>query len=156
MASPQGINKLFANNSYRLYDHDPGASTAVVVSPDGGTTKRVADMALFSHFAVVAMSSTLTGAGITKLEIIASESSDMANPVVIRDSGVVAADAVGDYVGLECSAEQLAQEGTDSGKHLRYAAGRLTLANAADEAVVLYVLSGARFPADGLFANFIS
>lgn len=153
MASALSISKLFANAMIQMWDHDPGATSAVICSPDGGTTKRVVDLRDYEGFAVVAMSSTLTGAGITKLEIVASEDSAGAtNLTVVKDSGTVAADAVGDFVALECTAEELAQLDPD----LRYVAARLTCANAADEAVVTYIRHKPRFATSGLTANTIA
>ena len=139
MASPQASQHLGSCLFGALYDHDPGATSATLVSPDGGTTIRYVDMRDYSHFMALAMSSTLTGAGITKAEIVASATIAFSAVTVIKDSGIVAADAVGDYVKLECSAEEIAQEAIGAGVELRYVAVRLTCANAADEAVVAYI-----------------
>lgn len=153
MASPQASSKIFSRDKIEPWDHDPGGTTAAIVTPDGGTTERIVDMRDYESFAVVAMSSTLTGAGITKLEIVASETSDFSGQtIVIKDSGTVAADAVGDYVVLECTAQEVAQEGNDHSTPVdaRYVAGRVTVANAADEAVVIYIRSRARHAQDNL------
>jgi hypothetical protein len=131
-----------------MWDHDPDTASAIMVTPDGGTTDRIVDLKGYGRLVVAAMSSTLTGAGITKLEIVASDSADMStNLTVVKDSGTVAADAVGDWVVQECTAEELAQLSSDGGisPGLRYAAGRLTVANSADEAVVVYVRCEAVF-----------
>lgn len=131
----------FIRSSIKIekWDHDPGATTAIVVSPDGGTTKRVVDMALVKNLAVAAMLTVPAAGAITLLEIIASESSDMASPEIIKTSGVIAADATGDWAVLECDAAELAQAGAETSKELRYAAGRLTISNAGAEAEVTYV-----------------
>lgn len=141
MASPTATEHIGSQQLVQMWDHDPGGTSATVVSPDGGTTVRSVDMRDYYVFGVGAMSSTLTGAGITKLEIIAATDSAMsANVTVIKDSGTVAADAVGDWVFQECTAAEVAQEGADGAiTGLRYVAGRITVANAADEAVVIYV-----------------
>lgn len=144
MPSPQASQKFLSRHFVRSYDHDPGATTAVLVSPDGGTTIRYLDMKEYHEFVCSAMSSTLTGAGITKLEIVASATTAFSSVVVIKDSGTVVGDAVGDNIVLSCSAEEIAQEGADAGVALRYVAGRVTCANAADEAVVTYIGVGAR------------
>lgn len=155
MASPQTSNKLFGKIPAALYDHDPGGTSATLCSPDGGTTIRYVDMRDYLAFGVLAMSSALTGNGITLLEIVASATADFSAVTVIKTSGVVAADAVGDYVVAECTAEEIAQEGADAGVDLRYAAARLTVANAADEAVVAYI-GTPRFAYSGLTANTIA
>ena len=144
MASPQGSQKLFASHKVAMFDHDPGATSAKLVSGDGGTTLNYFDMRDFSEFGVVAMSSTLTGNGITKLEIVASADTAFTSVTVIKDSGTVAADAVGDYVAESCTAEEVAQEAADAGVNLRYVSGRITMANSADEAVVTYIGVGNR------------
>lgn len=148
MASPTATQSFTSEYFHALYDHDPDTTNATLVSPDGGTTVRVVDMRDYENFTVSAMSSTLTGNGITLLEIVASDSSDMSTNVTqIKTSGTIAADAVGDHAVLSCDASELAQESADggvSGPALRYVAGRITVANTADEAVVAYIAKGKR------------
>ena len=139
MASPQDSQYFGANFKVEMWDHDPGGTSATVVTPDGGTTERWVDMRDYAKVCIAAMSSTLTGNGITKLEIVAADDTAGTNLTVIKDSGTVAADAVGDWVKEECTAEEVAQESADAGATLRYVAGRLTVANSADEAVVTYI-----------------
>jgi hypothetical protein len=138
MASPTATDRIRSNFLFQMWDHDPGASTAKLVGPDGGTTIRYVDMRDYSDFAVAAMSTDLTGNGITKLEIVASADTAFTSVTVIKDSGTVAADAEFDWVMEQCTAEEVAQEGADAGVELRYVAGRITEANSADEAVVVY------------------
>lgn len=139
MASPTTTQHVRSNLTVQLWDHDPGGTTATLVSPDGGTTIRYLDMRDYTHFSVAAMSKTLTGNGITKLEIVASATTAFSAVTVIKDSGTVAADAEYDWVMEECTAQEVAQEGADAGVELRYVAGRITEANAADEAVAVYI-----------------
>lgn len=111
----------------------------------------------YCGFAVIAMSSTLTGAGITLLEIVASDDAlGVTNVTQIKTTGTVAADAVGDFVVLECTDDEIRQASEAAGLALRYVAARLTLANAADEAVVTYIRHEPRFAAANLTANTIS
>jgi len=135
MASAIGTLKWLANILIQFWDHDPGATTAKLVSPDGGTTIRYLDMSLYSRFAVAAFPTVIGGGGLTKLEIVASSDAAFTAPVVVKDSGVIAADAAGDWVVLECTAEEIVQLGDD----LQYVAGRLTQATATDEAAVMYL-----------------
>lgn len=90
-----------------------------------------------SNLAMVVMKTVGTGA-ISLVEIVASTSSDMSSPVVIKSSAVTDADAVGDQVALEINAAEV----SDKGDTLRYVAGRLTQATAGDEACVAYVAQG--------------
>lgn len=156
MASPQVSNKIFSNNLIEMFDHDPGDTSANVVTPDGGTTERWVDIRDFHNFAVTAMSSLLVGAGITLLEIVAADDASGTNTIQIKTSGAVVADAVGDYVVEECTAEEVRQESVDAGFTARFVAGRITVANGGDEAVVTYIRTGARFAQDALTADTIS
>ena len=156
MASPQTSNKFASTQKAQMFDHDPGGTSAAVITPDGGTTERWVDMRDYGNFAVLAMSSTLTGNGITKLEIVAADDNTGTNTIVIKDSGTVAADAVGDYVFEECTAEEIQQESEDAGFTSRFVAGRLTVENAADEAVATYVQFTAKYAVDGLTADTIA
>jgi len=156
VASQLGLEKFFANAKVEMFDHDPDGTSAAVVTPDAGTTERYVDLRDYKGFAVAAMSSTLTGNGVTLLEIVAADDTSGTNVTVIKSSGTVAADAVGDYVVEECSAEEIAHLSEASGYDLRYVAARITVANAADEAVVAYIRLGAKFPQTGLTADTIS
>ncbi len=139
MASAAQVEKLSANLKTRAWHHDPNATTPQIVTPDGGTTLRIEDMRDASVFGVAAMLTAKGAAGaITQLEIVASAAVDMSNPVVIKDSGTIAANALGDWAFVECSQAELAQL-SSSQPQLRYAAGRLTCADATDEAAVTYI-----------------
>jgi hypothetical protein len=124
----------------RSWDHDPGATTAVIAGPDGGTTKRVVDMSEFNHLMVVAKPNIVGGGGLTLLEIIGSAAAAMSSPVVVKAHATTAADALDDQVVLEITAA----EATQLDNTLRYFAARLTMATATDEATVTYIACGGR------------
>jgi hypothetical protein len=148
MASSVSTEKFRSRNKVEMFDHDPDATAATVCT--GGGWKDLRD---YFGFFVAAMASALTGSGLTKVEIVASDSSDgSTNVTVVKDSGTIAADAVGDQATLECTAEELAQLSSDNSisPGLRYVAARLTMQNAADEAVVTYIRHSPRFPQTGL------
>ncbi len=139
MASPTETDRIRSKYLFQIWDHDPGGTSATLVSPDGGTTVRSVDMRDYSDFAVLCFTSVLGGSGPTKVEIVASDSSDLStNVTVIKDSGTIAADAFADWVIETCTAAEVAQEGSDGGVDLRYVGGRITCDNAGDEAVVVY------------------
>lgn len=138
MASAVAVDFFRSKFKFEMWDHDPGATTAQVVTPDGGTTKRVVNMGAALNFAVMAMTTVPGGGALTLLEIIASASEDMSSPEVIKETAAIVADASGDWAFLECDREEIAQAASTSGKALKYAAGRLTMSNAAGEAAVLY------------------
>ncbi len=151
MASAIDTQKVASKVSLELYDHDPDGTSATLCT--GAGTNGYVDMKNYRCFAVKAMSSALTGAGISKLEIVAADDTSGTNITVIKDSGAVVCDAVGDQVYEECTAEEISQLSAASGYSLRYVGARLTVANAADEAVVAYVLTDARFPTADLTAE---
>lgn len=132
------------NHLIQIWDHDPDTASAAVVSPDAGTTKRYLDMRDHDHFAAAAINSVLVGAGITKLEIVAASDQAGANLTVIKDSGTVAANTLNKWLIEECAADEIAQASAASGLNLRYVAARLTLANMADEAKVVYFTDAKR------------
>jgi len=154
MASAISTEKLFSKMKVEMFDHDPGATSATLCT--GAGTNGYVDLKDYGNFAVLAMSSTLTGAGITKLEIVAADDTSGTNLTVVKDSGTVAADAVGDYVVEECTAEEIAQLSAAGGYSLRYVGARLTVADAADEAFVTYIRAMPRFPQTGLTADTIA
>ena len=140
MASNVATQHWRCCNKLEMWDHDPDSASATLVTPDAGTTKRGFDMKDFGGFVCAAMAKPLTGNGITKLEIVAySDSALSANATVVKDSGTVTADAVGDWVIEECTAEELSTLSATAGAELRYLAGRLTLQNSADECTVIYI-----------------
>lgn len=149
---------IFSRLGISMHDHDPGATTAVILSSDGGTTPVVVDMRDWGQLAFLATPTAGTTPSITKLEILGAELPTMANPEVIKESGTLAADApLIDYVGIEMAVEEMAQIGSDTGKNLRYAALRLTQAgNADNEAIVVTIRAKPRYPRSGLTANNIS
>jgi hypothetical protein len=150
MATAIATDRLSCRRKILMWDHDPNSTAAAAVTPDAGTTKRYEAFKGYGSFQVAAMASTLTGSGITLLEIIAAESAAGANATQIKTSGTIAADAVGDWAMEECTAEEIQQIGKPLGYNFTHVAARLTLQNAADEAVVVYILDEPMFKYDAL------
>lgn len=139
MASAVAEQHMRCNNLYQVWDHDPNASTAVIASPDGGTTLRYVDMRDYERFAAIAIQTVIgSSSGITKLEIVASADTAFTSVTVIKDSGTVDADALCDWLMEECSADEIRHLGDAAGVALRYVAARITQSNSGDEAVVVY------------------
>lgn len=152
MASAVDSQKIGSQIKVVSYDHDPGATSAVLAGPDGGTTIRYIDMSDYSNVGVLVKPNIVGGGGVTKVELVASAAVAFSSVVVVKDSGTVAADALDDNVWLECTAAELNALGTD----LRFIAARITAASATDEATVTYVATGARNPAEDLTATAIA
>jgi hypothetical protein len=149
MASAVSTEKLFANMKIEAIAQTADSSTALAST--------YVDLRDYAAFAVLCMTTVKGGNGLVKLEIVASDASDgSTNVTVIKDSGTVAADAVGDYVALECTAEEIMQLGRAAGVALRYVAARVTNHHAGDDTALTYIRHGARFPQTGLTASYIS
>ncbi len=139
MASALSVEHFGSRFKMAAYDHDPGATTATLCSPDGGTTIRYFDGKELRKFGVIAKPTVVGGGGLTKVEIVASATTAFSSVTVIKDSGTVAADALDDYVFLECTAEEVAHLAASGGVDLRYVAARLTNATETDEVAVVYI-----------------
>jgi hypothetical protein len=140
MASAVATQHLKSRMLIQVWDHDPNTASAIVTTPDGGTTDRYVDMRDYSHFAAIAIQTVIgSSSGITKLEIIAASDTAGTDLVVIKDSGTVDADALADWLVEECSAEEVAFAADAAGTDLRYVAARVTQSNSGDEAIVVYL-----------------
>lgn len=157
MASVVSSQKFLGKVAALSYDHDPGTTNALMVSPDGGTTKRSVDMSGYDGFALAVFNSVSTSSsGPTKIEIVAAEDSAMSsNLTVIKDSGTLASTHVGDTMFLECTAAEIQALGAPTGLALRYVAGRITCSNAGDECVATYIRHTPVFAGLDLTANYI-
>lgn len=150
MASSVSTDKLFTTHAIASYDFDPDSTAATDVA--------WVDLRDYSNFAVIVMSSALTGNGPAAFSILANPNSDgSGTDVTVKTHAVGSApDAVGDYLVLECTAEEIAELASDNSSALRYVSANIAMANAADEAVVTYIRTGARFQHDGMTADYIS
>lgn len=150
MASSVSTDKLFTTHAIASYDFDPDSTAATDVA--------WVDLRDYSNFAVIVMSSALTGNGPAAFKILANPNSDGSGTDVEVKAHAVGSkpDAVGDYLVLECTAEEIAELASDNSSALRYVSANIAMANAADEAVVTYIRTGARFQHDGMTADYIS
>lgn len=127
MASTRDVERIGSRLSLIPTYHDPSGTSAEIATAG-------VDMRDFCNVGFLV--SRGSGAGsYTLVEIVASSASNMANPVVIKTSGTVAADAEGDYVWIETAAEDIQAEGTD----LRYVACRITASAATATSTVTSV-----------------
>lgn len=150
MASSVSTDKLFTTHAIASYDFDPDSTAATDVA--------WVDLRDYSNFAVIVMSSALTGNGPAAFKILANPNSDgSGTDVTVKTHAVGSApDAVGDYLVLECTAEEIAELASDNSSALRYVSANIAMTNATNEAVVTYIRTGARFQHDGMTADYIS
>ena len=151
MASQLAVDKIACNTLIQMWDHDPDTTAATGVTPDGGTTERWVDIRDYTDFSVALMATIMGGNGPTLLEIIASEAEDDgdASVTIIKTSGTIAADAMGDWAFLECTAEEIAH--LASSYALRYVTARVTCHHSGDEAVAVFMATAKR-PHDAVTA----
>lgn len=153
MASGQSSAKLQQELLIVQYDHDPDSASATLLAPDAGVTPVAIDMSLYTKVLFEAAIRTGTSASITKLEIVASESSAMTSLEVIKDSGAIVINDPDDYAILECTAEEVGDVGARAGKNLRYISARLTQAGNADNEASVVLIAVPRFPRSALSAT---
>jgi hypothetical protein len=157
MASAVTSAKISPNWAILSYDHDPGATTAQIVTPDGGTTKRLVALRDYELFGVACMTSvSASSSGATLVDIVACTDSAGTNATTVVSSGTVAADAVGDFVWVECTAAQVKEQGDSDGRVYTHVGARITCSNSGDECVVTYLRGNSKYPTAGLTANAIS
>ncbi len=157
MATAVTSQKIASSNAIISYDHDPGATSAQIVTPDGGTTKRLVSLVNYEWFGVACMTSvSASSSGATLVDIVGATDSAGTNATTIVSSGAVVADAVGDFVFVECTAAQVKECGDTAGYAFTHVGARVTCSNAGDECVVTYLRMAPRFTALGLTANVIA
>ena len=144
MATAVTSQKIASMNAIESYDHDPGGTSAVVTSPDGGTTERWVAMRDYEFFGVLAKPTVVGGNGITLLEIVGATDDAGSDIEVILAHAATVADSLNDYVWLEVTAAQINEVGKAAGHNFTHVAARLTMATGTDEACVTYIRTGAK------------
>lgn len=129
MAVATSSEKLKSELAVTQYDHDPDGTGAVDVA---WVDMRDYESIMIGFFRTVG-TSNLT------LKLIAnSQSNGGGTDVEIKAYSGSEPNAVGDYVWLEATAEEIGTAGAD----LRYVSANVTLATGTDEAVVTYIRKG--------------
>ncbi len=139
MATGVTSMKIASTHAIESYDHDPGATTAVVTSADGGTTPKWVAMRDYGVFGVQARPTVVAANGITLLEIVGATDATGTNVTVILAHAASVTDALGEYVWLEVTDEQINEVGKAAGYNFTHVAARLTMATNTDEANVTYI-----------------
>lgn len=153
MATAVTTQKFASSHAMESYDHDPGATTAVVTSADGGTTPIWVAMRDYGVFAVQARPTVVGGNGITLLEIVGATDSAGTDVTVILAHAASTTTTLSKYLNLEVTDEQVNEVGKAASKNFTHVAARLTMATNTDEANVTYVRWGAKRKADALTAD---
>lgn len=129
-------DKISSVSKAMMFDFDPNATTATAVSWQL--------MKNFQNF--LAMVMRTIGTSTATLTINAATDASGTNSVVVATKTFAAQpDAVGDYVYLEISAEDVAQKAADNSKNYTHVSAVVSFETNTDEAAVTYVFSGSRY-----------
>lgn len=152
MASAIATERFTARNKVMCFAHDPADSTVL-------TDISWQDMRDYEEFTAILLMTALTGTGGVAFHIYANSGSTGGGTdcVIKTHATPTTADAEGDYLVLSATAEEIREcQVTATHGELRYVSAVVDLQNAADEAAVVYIFSGARFPRSGLTADVIA
>lgn len=130
-------DKISSVSKAMMFDFDPDATTATAVSWQ--------PMENFQNF--LAMFMRTIGTSTATLTINAATGSSGTDSAVIATKTFTAGqpDAVGDYVYLEISAEDVAQKASDNSKNYTHVSAVISFETNTDEAAVTYVFTGGRY-----------
>lgn len=156
MASAVSTVDLFANAKIEMFYHAPADAATEQSVKAGAATLTWKDLRDYDGFAVLAMTALKVGNGMIELSIYAADDATGTNATEIKTTGVIAADAIGDYAVLECSAEEIKQLSEAAGYDLRYVAAYVDCHHDDDEVAVVYIRHKAKRPAAGLTATTIA
>lgn len=156
MVTQLATEKLFANAKIEMFYHAPAAATTEQSVKAGATTTTWKAMRDYEGFAAIAMTALLAGNGMIELSIYAAEDASATNATEIKTTGVIAADAVGDYTCLEVSAEEINHIGEALGYDFTHVTAYVDCHHNDDEVAVTYIRYGAKFPQTGLTAETIA
>ena len=147
MASPQAYDFFFSTNKVNVFPVDGNYSTAAIAKAVGSSDAEVwFDMKGFSGIHVTACGINVNSTGVEQITLVGDSDADggSGSNVIIKASTDDAATAEGGWITVECSAEQMAQEGADNSVNLRYIGIKLENENTADETVIHVVRTGGR------------
>ena len=147
MASPQAALHFMSRNKVDFFNVDADLTTAAVpVAISNAGAAVWLDMKGYSGVFFLVGLVNAGGTGPEAVTIVADEDSDGGDGnVEIKASTSDAVTAEGGYMVVEATAEQLAQEGADNSKNLRYVSIKLEMHHSGDEAAVFAVRYGPRF-----------
>jgi hypothetical protein len=130
-------DKISSVSKVMMFDFDPGATTVTAVSWQ--------PMENFQN--LLAMFMRTIGTSTATLTINAATDSSGTDSAVVATKTFTDGqpDAVGDYVYLEVSAEDVAQKASDNSKNYTHVSAVISVETGTDEAVVTYVFTGSRY-----------
>lgn len=151
MAATYTAEVLGSRSERRLVEFDPdsGSATDVTLNPEDSEKYLTIDQ--FRRFIAGVMVTVGTG-GITTVKLVAATAADGTGGVDIVSKTATTADAVGDYVWVECDVEQV-REVLSTATHIGV---EIDLVTSTDECAVFFERAEPMFPRTGLTADYIS
>lgn len=156
MASLVATEKLFSCCKIESFIHMTTTNATEQSVKAGDTTTTWKDLRDYDGFAVIAVQGVKGGNGMIELSIYAADDTSATNAIEVKTTGVIAADAIGDYAVLECTAEEIRQLSSANGYSLRYVTAYIDCHHNDDEVAVTYIRYGAKRAYTGLTATTIS
>ena len=158
MVTAVATEKFFANNMMESFTHMPAAAATEQSVKAGATTTTWRAMNGYEGFAVIAVQGVLGGSGMIELSIYAATDDSASDATEIKTTGVIAADAIGDYAVLEVSMEEIEQMGKNAATPLTFThvVAYIDSHHNDDEQGVTYIRYGPRHAYTGLTATTIS
>ena len=156
MASLVATDKIASRMKIEMFVHMPADGATEQVVKAGTTTATWKALRDYDAFAVLAVQAVKGGNGMVELSIYAAENASGGNATEIKTTGVIAADAIGDYAFLECSAEEVAAIGEALGYNFTHIAAYIDSHHNDDEQGVVYIRHAANRQAAALTATTIS
>jgi hypothetical protein len=150
MATAIATDRLSTRRKILMYKHMPADASTEAVAKAGTTTATWTAFKGYGSFQVCGMTIILGGAGMVELSIYAAEDASGTNATEIKTTGVVACDALGDWVMLECTAEEVNAAGKAAGYDFTHIAAYVDCNHADDEVAVVYILDEPLFKYDAL------
>ena len=137
-------NKTLTKNLITFHDFDPDATTATDVA--------WVDMRDYSGL-TVGYYKTVGSDSLSAFTIQCSAASNGSSPATVATKTISSdPDAVGDYVFFEIDEDDIAEALAGA----RYVSAQLTVDTATDEALVVYIRTGAKFASDGETADVVA
>jgi len=137
-------NKTLTQNNITAYDFDPDSTSATAVA--------WVDMRDYDGFTAMYYKTVGTG-DLTSMIVQCSASSSGTSPATVATYTISSnPDAVGDYVFIEVDQADMAQALAGS----RYISLTPALTTSTDEALVVYIRTGAEFAGDGETADVVA
>jgi hypothetical protein len=143
--------KVSGNHAINIYPHKPSSTSPTYITPDGSTFEWL-DITGYEWVAIIACNHTLTGNGLTELDLYAADDSSGTNPVAVVASGALTGTTVPKGAFIEALQTQVREVGDANGSKPKYITARITVANSSDQLSVCVIRGNAIRPQLGLTA----